>query len=518
MRGSHDRALTAYPKKTHRRPRQGRQTASFDILQVMDNPELFGRWFEGPSWNPWRVFLAALFGLPMTPAQAAFYQQCTGRADPPKEPSKEAWVIAGRRAGKSAVLAFIAAYLACFKDYTPYLKMVGERATIRIMSADRDQSRVIFRYLTGFLTEIPLLAKLVSKQTSEQIELNNRVTIEIGTANFRTSRGYTFAAILCDEIAFWHSEDSANPDTEVLGSVRPAQSTIPTSMLLCASSPYARKGELFKSFDRYFGKDNGPLIWRAATRVMNETVPQSFIDEETAKDPTNAASEYGAEFRTDIEAFVNMDAVRACLDNGVRERGPDYRWRYYAFVDPSGGSADSMALCLAHKEGNTVILDLIREIPPPFSPEAAVEEFTPVLKRYRITKVFGDRYAGEWPRERFRQYGVNYELIDFTKSELYQALLPLINSCGVRLLDNDRQVYQLVSLERRTARGGRDSIDHPRGAHDDVANAVAGAVVLASTRPSGWKKITNPFGGGSGSPPPEGRPFVNDPSTNWLKW
>ena len=38
---------------------------------------------------------------------------------------------------------------------------------------------------------------------------------------------------------------------------------------------------------------------------------------------------------------------------------------------------------------------------------------------------------------------------------------------------------QLCGLERRTARGGRDSIDHAPGGHDDLANAVAGAAALA---------------------------------------
>ena len=84
-------------------------------------------------------------------------------------------------------------------------------------------------------------------------------------------------------------------------------------------------------------------------------------------------------------------------------------------------------------------------------------------------------------------HGINYELVEENKSQLYQALLPLINSRGVDLLDNDRMLHQLVSLERRTARGGRDSIDHCRGAHDDVANAVAGAIVLASKKPATWR-------------------------------
>ena len=38
---------------------------------------------------------------------------------------------------------------------------------------------------------------------------------------------------------------------------------------------------------------------------------------------------------------------------------------------------------------------------------------------------------------------------------------------------------QLVGLERTTRAGGRDKIDHPRGCHDDVANAAGGALVLA---------------------------------------
>jgi hypothetical protein len=38
-------------------------------------------------------------------------------------------------------------------------------------------------------------------------------------------------------------------------------------------------------------------------------------------------------------------------------------------------------------------------------------------------------------------------------------------------------------LERRTSRGGKDSIDHPPGAHDDVANAMAGAMVIAFRNP-----------------------------------
>src|SRR5262249_24525473 len=71
-----------------------------------------------------------------------------------------------------------------------------------------------------------------------------------------------------------------------------------------------------------------------------------------------------------------------------------------------------------------------------------------------------------------------------TKSDLYRDVLPLLNSRSVDLLDDRRLVAQLCGLERRTARGGRDSIDHGPGAHDDLANAAPGALVLAIRQPA----------------------------------
>jgi hypothetical protein len=71
-------------------------------------------------------------------------------------------------------------------------------------------------------------------------------------------------------------------------------------------------------------------------------------------------------------------------------------------------------------------------------------------------------------------YGIKYEVGDKPKSDLYRDFLPLLNSGQVELLDSDRLVNQIVSLERKTARGGKDSIDHPPGGMDDLANAVAG--------------------------------------------
>ena len=192
--------------------------------------------------------------------------------------------------------------------------------------------------------------------------------------------------------------------------------------------------------------------------------------------------------RSDVQSFVSREAVEACVSLGVRERPPVSGVRYSAFVDPSGGSADSMTVAVAHREkGGDTILDAIRERRPPFSPEAVVADFAGLLKSYRITTIAGDRYAGEWPRERLREHGITYDPADKPKSDLYRDLLPAINSRTVDLLDSDRLLNQLVGLERRTARGGRESIDHAPGGHDDLANAVAGVVAMLA-KPRGYDR------------------------------
>ena len=464
-----------------------------NIIEVMHDSRLFGRWFSGPSWSAWLTFLKALFGIPFDEHDAVTYERCTQREARPTESFREAWIVVGRRGGKSLIASAIAVFLGCFKDYSEYLKP-GEVGTIAIIAADRRQARTVVRYIRAFL-DIPMLNSLITRETQDGIELRMDcydIVIEVHTASFRTTRGYTLLAVISDEIAFWRSDESANPDKEIIAAIRPGLATIPNSLLLCISSPYARRGALFEAYQRHFGKDSRVLVWQAASRVMNPSLPQSVVDDALAEDEASARSEYLAEFRRDLESFVQREAVDACIVPGRAELPWNGRLQYRAFVDPSGGSSDSMTLAIAHyqeKQGEPtkLILDCLRERRAPFSPDEAVCNFAETLKKYSIRKVTGAHYAGEWPRERFRQQGIEYESSSRPKSAIYTELLPYLNSRRVELLDNPRLISQLLDLERRTGWGGRDSIDHPPngGARDDLINSAAGAL-LAAAAPKKW--------------------------------
>ena len=265
--------------------------------------------------------------------------------------------------------------------------------------------------------------------------------------------------------------------------------------LIAISSPYARKGELWTTFKRDFGAkgDSRILVARAASREMNPTLPQADIDREMARDLASGLAEYGAEFRTDISAFVSQEVIDGCIARGVFELPPAAGISYLGYVDPSGGASDAMTLAIAHRVGDMVVLDAAREIQPPFNPDAATTEFSTLLKAYRVATVIGDRYAGEWVRDPFRRHGIEYQLSEAPKSDIYRDALPLFNAGRAQLLDLKRLVNQLCSLERRTARGGRDLIDHPQHpgyAHDDLANSGLRRLCHAGAGTGGRKLIS----------------------------
>ena len=452
------------------------------MRHALEDPEIFGAILPGESWAAWRVLLIASQGEVLTDDERVIFTALTGRDHEPDAMCEETWGIIGRRGGKTRAFAVGSAYFAALVDYDDVLAP-GERGVLPILAASTWQAQKAFNYVAGVFDNVPRLADMVTNKTADVLSLSNGVDIEVRPANFNTIRSITAVAALADEVAFWRNEQSKNPDKEILNALRPALATT-GGPLFVMSSPHARKGELWTTYKRDFGPRGDPLVLvaKAASRTMNPELKASVVARAYAKDPSAAKAEYGAEFREDLEDFVNLDVVEACITKDVHERPRIRGITYRAFVDPSGGSADAMTLAIGHNDGGIGVLDAVRVQQPPFSPDAVVQNFCEVLKSYGINRVVGDRYAGEWPRERFRVHGITYDLSDMPKSELYGALLPILNSRRANLLDIDLLKSQLSGLERRTARGGKDSIDHASGAHDDLANAVAGLMVGVAKR------------------------------------
>jgi hypothetical protein len=452
------------------------------MREALTDPELLGWVLPGETWAAWRTVLIGTFGEALTDDERAIWRDLTGRDQEPGEMAEEALWLVGRRGGKSRVGAVAASYVAGLCDHSAYLAP-GERGLAAFLAQTQKQAGVVFGYTKAIFERSPLLAGLVTNTTADTLELSNGVDLEVRPASYRSARGITAVIVIGDEAAYWSLEGSVNADVEILGALRPSLATTGGPLILI-TSPYARRGETYELHKAHHGPngDSSIVVVQAPSRTLNPSLSQRVVDRAYARDPARAAAEYGAQFRTDVEALLTLEAVEACIDPDVYERPRLPGLRYVAFADPSGGSSDSMTLAIGHREGDGAMLDCVRERKPPFSPESVVKEFAETLKSYGLTTVTGDRYAGMWPRERFAVHGIEYRVADKPKSDLYAGTVAVVNSASLRLLDHPVLKAQLVGLERRTARGGRDSIDHAPGGHDDLANAVAGMAHLAMVR------------------------------------
>jgi hypothetical protein len=143
-------------------------------------------------------------------------------------------------------LAVFNCWIAVFCDHRDVL-VPGETGVVLCISRDQRIAKVILNYIEGILRASPILETLIANRTADTIELTNGICVEVRPANYKTLRGLTCAAVTCDEIGHWFTAtDYANPDVEILASLRPTLLTT-RGPLLMASSVYAKHGELFAS-------------------------------------------------------------------------------------------------------------------------------------------------------------------------------------------------------------------------------------------------------------------------------
>jgi hypothetical protein len=446
------------------------------------------------TWATWRVAMKAAFGLPLDTQERATFAAIAGERAPLRRRVRELWCVAGRRSGKSRMSAAIAVYQALFVKHR---LAQGERGMVLVIAGSMDQAKTVFGYIKGFLDAAPALSREVASSTANEITLKNRIVIGVHSNSFRTVRGRTLVAAILDEVSFWRDETSATPDVEVYRAVMP--SLVNGGMLVGISTPYRKLGLLHQKHRDHFGQDGDVLVVQGASRSFNPSLSEAAIAAQRAADPTAALSEWDAEFRSDIGAFLDDDLIDGAVAHGrPLELPPLNGVQYRAFTDASGGvGADAYTLAIGHMDGECCVADLVRGTSGKFDPYAVTKEYAALCKEYRCVEVTGDAYAREWVAGTWRAAGIGYRKSPLPKSEIYLECIPLFTRGLVALPDHARLLRELRLLERRAHRGGKDSVDHPKGGRDDHANAVCGVLHLLAGRAArmeymphlGWREI-----------------------------
>jgi hypothetical protein len=469
------------------------------LLQAMIEERLFGTTFSSPSFWTWKVVAKLIDGKPLTEQrEIELFRACTGRTKLPTKPVRRAVILAGRRAGKDRFLSSVAIWRAALCANWKKHISAGEQAVVILLGADKRQASILRRYAEGLL-QTPLLANEVRRRTDDVIEFSNGAMVEIATNDARLVRGRSAICVLGSEAAHWKtSELSSSSDEEVVSAAEPSMAMCPDGgLLLLGSSVHRKRGYMYRRFKQLHGNDDADdLCWYAPSTTMNPSLPQRIVDDALAADPYKAGAEYLGRWREDIADFVPLDVVEAATDFDVRERPPQPGIRYFAFADAAGGTGkDSFGLACAHCENDavrTVKLDLVRERKPRFVPAVVITELAQVLRAYGISEIWGDGFAGGFHLGEWQRNGIIFRACENTTSENYLHMLPMLLSGRVRLINNETLRSQLTSLERVTL-NTREQVRHPQieSAHDDVACAASGALVMAGTAAAGLASISD---------------------------
>ncbi len=458
-----------------------------NLHNAMLDPALFGRTFAGPTFANWRMIAKVIDGAPLTADEIDFYRAITGRDEAPPAAFKEAYLLKPRRAGGTLFAAAVGLH-AALQDYRDRLGP-GEVATVALIASDRRQARQLTNYVKGLIADSPIIGAEVVNETAEGITFAHRCRLEVHTTSFRSTRGYSYAAVILDELAYFRDDFSANPDRELIRAVRPGLSNL-GGRLLGLSTPHARRGHLYEMYAAHYGKASDVLVIKAQHSQLNPTIDPKIIARAMAEDPEAARAEWFGEFRGDVSQWLSDELIDAALES----RTGGSRQPEVAFVDVSGGRHDASCLAIGHAEDPKagerapprLVLDVLEHVKAPHEPSIVVDKFCEILKDRRIHKVTGDRYAGEWTAAAFKRNGIAYEASELDKSGIYLECLPAFSERRVTLINDKRLVTELRMLERRPRSGGKsDVVDHPSNAHDDAANAACGALWLASLRRRG---------------------------------
>jgi hypothetical protein len=432
----------------------------------------------------------------------------------PKYPGKEfpeAWLIGGRRIGKTDVFASTdVAYEAVCGGHEEYVRK-GQPAMIMLVAQDLRMARYSLHFVKAAIESSPVGAKLIKNVTADSIELHNSVTVACVPPTLKAIRGYAIPVAVLDEVGVWYQEsDSANPDYEIYRALKPAQLQFPHRKIVGISTPWNKAGLLYRFFAAGTegsklpsgqSEYQGILVLHSTTAGMaNPIVRRTDLEQDFNRDEANFARESLAVFQDSISGFIPSILVEKATDYGVSFRKPHEGLTYVAAIDP-GFKRDAFALTIVHNQEGLIIHDYSQRWlgtqSQPLEPAVIIEELIPILRAYGLMMLYSDQYHLESLQQLFLERGITMLGETYTgqsKSAKYGNLQQLFFQGRIRLLDNPDLLREVKQLERKLAPSGIVHVEAPAGQHDDLAStlclAVSNVMHLATLPPLAPKVVT----------------------------
>lgn len=418
-------------------------------------------------------------------------------------------LIVGRRGGKTTISAMLALFCAIKTNWRPFLTKTPA-ATVAILSHSREFSDEVLDIIRLFVEESPILSKLIDKSkknTQSTFNLKipflvpakttktgfkiqySRVTIKVGAASKKTTRGRALCALLCDEIAYWNlDEGAAERDEDILRAARPSLLQFREhGLLIKLSSPGIKQGVLYNEWLKRHELPESYLTLKAPSWVWNTILMEKEFREEYLIDPTGFDAEYRANFVDAISNFIMPEYVDLCTIKGqtwLPPEGPGEDIIYSAALD-AAFKGDRFAFTLLGWDGTKVKQYVMKtwkgNREKPVQSREVAKYIRTICKEFRVGRVHADQYAFQPLREIFEQYGITLVENPFNntfKKQIYFNLRKLVHNQGIDLLDHEICTSEMKQLQVEQTTTGTVRIGHPPGGTDDCSDATAIAAYL----------------------------------------
>lgn len=463
------------------------------------------------NWFSWRVIWKVRSGMSLDKKELKFFHKISGgiRYRRGKMP-KNVCGIFGRKSAKSTMgVGMENAYDGLRFD--PSILAPGEEARSLIICPNFRTSLIDIKFVEGLIENHEALAEhLISRKQTEQIAelvLSNGLTISLMPVTSVTGRGPSTKKLSIDEGAYMKQRGQFC-DKKVFEDARPGMIRFGDQAEYGIwSSPGRKRGLVWEYYEKYWGVENDEVLClKAASRDMNPTLSQAFIDKELlARGEAYVRREFYAEFTDAIESAYSEQSISRCA-NLIIPSSPETTERFGlmdpAALSPGSTNSDEFTAGVGHVSGGIAVFDETKawssnqDATPRTGFNEAVEASIVMLKKWKVKKVYIDKYKIDQVEREMKKAGIEIESAP-VKNALYVLLETGLNSGKIKLPSGDwgcqhesagwTLIEQIKGMERSSGRGDVDNIDHEREGHDDKCNLAALLYYVAT------KHVTSDF-------------------------
>jgi hypothetical protein len=463
-----------------------------DIISFIQHPDLLN---DQSLSAAQKTCLRVVYGLPLSPEELKIFKTASGRLSYDAVEHTEATFICGRRGGKTSKLA---APIVCYEAFRDHGLPPGEEALVMLLAPTVKQAKIAFRCVRNYLRASRVLSKHIVSITQDEVKVDNGITIGSYACTYDRIRGWTIVVAVCDEVAFWPSDEAAaNPDEEVIAAIRPSMITVRNPKLIKISSPFAKQGLLWDEFQNRRELDYPVLQFASAE--LNPTLNASILTKERARDEERFRREYLGEFVDSISGWIVPELLDPCIVRGRTELPYRSDAIFLAVADPAFVRDDfALAIVSRTDKGQIVVHRVARwsgTRSAPLGHEDILNQVKSILGEYQLNSLTGDQHCFDLIRQVLEKLGIWYTKYNFdarTRPEIFANLRYLLSQRKIELLDQPDVLRQLRSLQEQRSDRGQVDIRPAGGAKDDLAVAVALAASELSKQPSGPTVVLGP--------------------------